>query len=560
MTLNEMYEMKEVSMDDVNNGNNSLELLNPDKLTEKFKSSSITLKQLIDRKKKGAISCDYYRQRATCSWTTDQVNKMLSWVCNGMPIPEIYICEKMIDGAKCSFVIDGNHRIKNLELFINDQIVVKKNGAENTLITYKDYVIENGERVISEHGVAKFVLKQFDIIGKHFSEFPEDLQDRINEYNINVTTFMNCTDADIAYYMRNYNNHTQMNTVDKAMTRIRLDAVKKLNILSRHDFFRDKTSIKPKTLKGGGGRRICIEVIIADYFLSDWKDKFDKNVEFFDSYADDIHFANLERELDRLYAVTSEEDKSLFKINNMYLYLALFHRFTKHDIDDEKFIEFLHIFNDELIDKQINGDCYRNVLQLGGSKKRSIVERKLSILTDLMEEYFGIAENDDSYSEEFDDEDFTEEDKVAAIPSDVEEYADYLFMESDYYNMIAKDESYELCRKLAYDVSNFTGCMDKDELEYYTTSLYDYITDKEMDCDDFITVENTPALIAMIKFFEEHKNEIELSDIVKWFNKCSVMYSCMEDEYDGKDNDYRFNMFFRCWKDMIELSVNTTVA
>ena len=560
MNLNEMYEMNEVSTDNINNVNDAIELLNPDFISDKFKSEFITLKQLIDRKCRGAISCDYYRQRATCSWTNDQVNKMLSWVCNGMPLPQIYICEKKIKGKKYSYVIDGNHRLKNLELFINDQCVIKKNGAEHTLITYKDYIIENGEKVLDEYGSAKFELKQFDVTGKHFSEFPEDIQDRVYGYNIGITTFMECTDGDIAYYMRNYNNHTQMNAVDKAMTRVKENAVKKLNVLSRHDFFRDKTSIKPKTLKGGGGRRICMEVIIADYFMTDWKDKFDKNVEFFDNNVEDIHFLNLQRELDRLYAVTSEDDKTLFKINNMYLFLALFHRFTKYDIDDERFIEFLHAFNNELIDRQINGDCYRNVLQLGGSKKRSIVERKLSILTDLMEEYFGISDNDDLYGEESDDEEFATEDKVAAAPSDVEEYTDYLFLGNEYYKMISKDESYESCRKLAHDISNFIGCTDEDDLEYYTRSLYEYITDEKTDCDEFVNIENTPALIAMIKFFEEHDKEIELSDILEWFNKCSVMYSCKEDEYYGKDNDYRFNMFFNCWKDMIELSVNTTVA
>lgn len=543
-------------------------LINPDFIADKFKSEFITLKQLIDRKRRGAVSCDYYRQRATCSWTKDQVNKMLSWVCNGMPLPQIYICEKKINGSKYSYIIDGNHRVKNLELFINDQLVIKKNGAEHTIVTYKDYITENGEKVLDEYGCAQFELKQFDIIGKYFSEFPEDIQDRIYSYNIGVTTFMECTDDDIAYYMRNYNNHTQMNSVDKAMTSVHENTVIKLNLLSRHDFFRDKTAIKANTLKGGGGRRICMEVILASYFLNDWNNKFNKNVEFFDANVTDMHFANLERELDRLYEVVNEEDKKLFMINNMYLYLTLFHRFTKYDIDDCKFIEFLHIFNSELIDKRINGDCYRDVLQLGGSKKRSIVERKLSILTDLMEEYFGISENDELYNEESDeelDEVFCEDvdeltNNKAASSSDVEEYADYLFLESDYYNMIANDEPYEFCRKLASDISNYIGCNDKNTLEYYTDSLYEYVTDQNINCEELITTENTPALIAMIKYFEENDDEIELSDITEWFNKCELMYSCKADEYIGKDNDYRFNRFLNCWKDLAELSVNRTIA
>ena len=178
---------------------NFMVLENPDFIADKFKSETITLGQLVDRRRRGALSCDYYRQRATCSWSNDQIYKMLSWVCNGMPLPQIYICEKKINGCKYSYIIDGNHRVRNLELFINDQVVVRKNGAEHTYVTYKDYLVDdNGNKILDNYGSAKFELKQFNIIGKKFSEYPEDLKDRILGYNIGITTFLDCEDDDIS--------------------------------------------------------------------------------------------------------------------------------------------------------------------------------------------------------------------------------------------------------------------------------------------------------------------------------------------------------------------------
>lgn len=535
----------------VENGNyNTYALNTPDLIDSKFKSDFITLKQLIDMKRKGAVSCDYYRQRATCSWTRDQVNKMLSWVCNEMPLPQIYICEKFVNGNKYKYIIDGNHRVKNLELFLNDQIVIKKNGAEHTMITYRDYVIENGEIVKDEYGSAKFELKQFDIIGKPFSEFPEDLKDRIYSYNIAVTTFLFCNDEDIAYYMRNYNNHTQMNIVDKAMTSIHEDIVIKLNSLSRHDFFRDKTAITKKSLKGGGGARTCVEVIMMCYYMNEWNSDFNKNIDFFDNHVTDIQFATLERELDRLYEVVSEKDKKLFRISNTYLYLALFHRFTKYeDIDDERFIDFLHAFNDGLNRKWINGDCYEEVIKLGGSKKRSTVERKLLILTDLMEEYLGLVDENDCETEE----------KVCISDHDnLKEYVDYLF-DSHYFDIVSNgSESYSECHELANRISEYVDCDDSQTLEYLTTSLDDYIEDAKVEESSFISIENTPALIKMISYFEQDKTD--LTDIIEWFEKYSLMYSCTSDEYNGKDSNYRYSRFISFLKDMIELSVNQTVA
>lgn len=549
---------------------NNVVLINPDFISDKFRTEVVTLKQLIERKQRGAISCNHKRQRATCSWTNDQIYKMLSWVCNGMPLPQIYICEEVENGIKRSYIIDGNHRIKNLELFITDQIVIRENGAERYLITYKDYITdENGNKIMDEYDTAKFELKQFDIIGKPFSEFPEDLKDRIYGYNIGVTTFLNCTDDDVAYYMRNYNNHTQMNSVQKKMTEFNGDFVTTLNVLGKHDFFTDKTGMSLKTLNGNAKFRICIETLIACYFMNDWG-SFNSNCDFIQDNVTDYQVTTLERELDRLYEVVGEEDKKLFKANNSFLYLTLFHRFTKYDVDDKWFIEFLHKFNDELHSKEINGDSYDDVLKLGGSKQKSHVERKLRIMTDLMEEFLGVNEDYDEDSDEVNNlisesnTNKTSLEEKQNIDDCVEKYANYLF-DSSYYSEISEgNTSYNLCHDLACDVIKFNDCHDEDILEYYTDSLYDYLDDMSITEDfnieensGFISVENTPALIGMIKNFEDDFSELD--KIQKWFVECGKSYSNNESNFIGKDDSYRFSFFMNVWENINETENNKVV-
>lgn len=544
-------------------------LENPDFIADKFKSEFITLGQLVERRRRGVISCDYYRQRATCSWGNDQINKMLSWVCNGMPLPQIYICEKKVNGYKYSYIIDGNHRVRNLEMFINNQVVVRKNGAEHPLVTYKDYLVDdNGNMILDQFGSAKFELKQFNIIGKKFSEYPEDLKDRIIGYNIGVTTFLDCTDDDIAYYMRNYNNHTQMNSVDKAMTDISESKVIKLKNLSRHDFLKDKTNITVKSLNAGGAVRICMETIMASYYLENWK-SFKKNMEFFDKNVTDYQISTLEREMDRLYEVTGEDDRKLFKSSIAFLYLTLFHRFTNYEIDDDKFIDFLHMFDEKLHSKHIDGDSFDELVKLGGTKGKGVIERKLRILTDLMEEYLGVAED---YNDEYIENKDTVKIKEAIDSTDdvnnkeinnnlkevVDKYTDYL-LSSSYYDHISEGNySYSDCYRIAHDIITFTNCNDESALEFYTDLLDECFNDIDMGYDELQNINNTPALIAMMKYFDD--NNINIEDVKKWFKNFSIEFSSNPSKYARKNSNYLFVEFKHSWETFKEVKTIMGVA
>ena len=360
--------------------------------------------------------------------------------------------------------------------------------------------------------------------------------------------------------MRNYNNHTQMNSVDKAMTDISEGKVIKLKTLARHDFLRDKTGMTLKSLNAGGAVRICMETIMACYYLEDWK-SFKKNMSFFDANATDYQIATLERELDRLYEVTGEEDRKLFKSSMTFLYLTLFHRFTNYDIDDDRFIEFLHMFDDRLHSEHVDGDSFDEIVKLGGTKGKGVIERKLRILTDLMENYLGISEECDEYDEDDDAvevvamEDAEDSTELGTV---IHDYTNYL-LDSSYYDYISKGNySYNDCYKLAYDIVDCIKCTNETLLEYYTEMLDEYLDDDKRENNDLISVGNTPALIGMIKYFDDEN--IATEDIEKWFSTYSLIYTSSSDRFVGKDSKYILNEFLNNWRNARELETNKGVA
>ena len=130
---------------------------------------------------------------------------------NNEPIPEIIICETIEDEEKVAYLIDGLQRLSYAEWFKENRIKIGSKGAEFTKIKYRKYELDdNGNKVVDEKGRAKYEIDTFDVIGKYYRDLPEFLQKRFDNFNINVTTFFNCTEEIIDYHIRNYNNHVAM--------------------------------------------------------------------------------------------------------------------------------------------------------------------------------------------------------------------------------------------------------------------------------------------------------------------------------------------------------------
>lgn len=248
----------------------------PIDVTDNYRMDKFPLGGLLDDMRDGKINKKHILQRKPFQWTERQKNKFLTRVLNGQPIPEIVICEQTVKGKKKSHLIDGLQRLSYSELFRADGIVIKIDGAEFYEIPYKEYKYDNdGNVLIDEDGDALFEEKIFDVIGKKFSEFPQFLKDRFNKFNINVTTYFNCTDDQIAYHIRNYNNQEGMNKSQYEFTGIDINIANRIKDISEnHSFFKDNYGkYTPKNKIKGDVDKVVVESIMAINFLNNWKGK-----------------------------------------------------------------------------------------------------------------------------------------------------------------------------------------------------------------------------------------------------------------------------------------------
>src|SRR5574344_190567 len=365
--------------------------------TDSYRMDKNTLDTLLDDKMNGDINCNYISQRLPFQWTEEKVNKYYSRILNNQPITEIIICEVNEDGEKVSYLIDGLQRLSYAEAFKQGRMVCKKKGAEFTTIKYKDYKTdENGDRVF-EDGRPKYEYKEFDIIGKKYSELPEFLQKRFDKFNVNVTRYFNCTPEMVDYHIRNYNNYECMSKSQYAITSISNDTVERIkNISLEHSFFKNNTKTTAKNETKGVLEEIVARTMMSLYFIDDWKKDLMDTLRFVDENATNDNFTELEALLDRFASISNESTKPLLTSANIPVWVAAFNKFITYGKQNIEFIKFMEEFRTSF-DSAKSGN-FTDLLDEEGyniyinrsTKDKNPVKFKIELVTKLMMEYLHI--------------------------------------------------------------------------------------------------------------------------------------------------------------------------
>ena len=368
----------------------------PIDLTDNYRMDKIPLGSLLDDMRDGKINRKYISQRKALQWSERQKNKFLTRVLNNQPIPEIVICEQIVKGKKKSHLIDGLQRLSYSELFRSDSIVVKLPGAEFYEIPYREYVYDDdGNVVLDEDGDPKFIEKTFNVIGKKFSTFPQFLKDRFNKFNINVTTYFNCTDEQIAYHIRNYNNQEAMNKNQYEFTGILPTVGEKVRSLSdNHPFFKDDIGKFTNRNKIKGDLdRVVIEGIMTINFIEDWKKEIRDSIDYVNRNATDDMFEHLKNILDRLSSIIDKNVRDIFSVANSPIWFAVFDKFTTLGLPDEKFKEFIEYFKNNFDTLYTDRGLFSNIYKSRCTRDKSIVTSKIQWITKYMYEYFHVNQN-----------------------------------------------------------------------------------------------------------------------------------------------------------------------
>ena len=173
-----------------------------------YKAEKWTVSKLMDFMNKNKIK-DVEIQRGVC-WNLKQRSLFIHSVIMNYYIPPLLMVKT---GNKGFDLLDGKQRSSTLYDFINDKFKLKDIPA----ILYDDEVSE-------------------DFTGLKFSQLPEDIQNLISDYNLNIVIFSEGTSEkqteDVFF---RYNNGTALNTTDKNFSiAVSKD---KISSLISHPFF-----------------------------------------------------------------------------------------------------------------------------------------------------------------------------------------------------------------------------------------------------------------------------------------------------------------------------------
>ena len=354
---------------------------------------TLTLKSYLDKFKEGDVKGDADTQRAMGCYTDRMFNELVVSVLIGEYIPPLILGET--SNYSESYVEDGLQRTTALSMFRYGNKAVSKDITDSEIayqVKVKDkngnYKLDGNDNFIKEWEVC-------DIKNKTYSQLPEELKMKFDEYQIGLAVHPDSTKEDISRRIRIYNEHENMKAAQRALTYIPTYAKNIKKIISNNRFYKDCIEYSDKEFTNGLYEKILCETDMIIYHLDEWQSVVKTMGMYIEDNASEEEFEKINALATRLYNILGDDKyKNLFSKKNTYLWTALFEKFTKYNFEDCMFINFLKEFNEILGDKRIDG--YDISVNEYDKKKRTkdkkVVKTKLDMLEKLMKEYLHITD------------------------------------------------------------------------------------------------------------------------------------------------------------------------
>lgn len=166
-----------------------------------------TAKTLVNQMKRGNVNFDNAVQRGLV-WDNEKKSLLIHSMVYGYAIPAMYFTR---DENKVYDSLDGKQRSNAICEFLNDEFAL----ATDTPPVYDD----DGNME--------------DISGMTFSQLPEWVQDRINEYSLTIYYYEDMTEQEIREFFRRLNNGKPLTAVE--LTRVNTPCLVVFQQLAEHD-------------------------------------------------------------------------------------------------------------------------------------------------------------------------------------------------------------------------------------------------------------------------------------------------------------------------------------
>lgn len=370
-----------------------------------YRDDYISLELIKEKIEEGELLINHPNQRNDWAWSSEDISNLIATNLHGFKINPIIVCEETRDdGSVLNWIVDGKQRVTSMIHFAYPSEFEKpfkvSKKTEYAEIPYQSKMTdENGNIIRDELGRPVLETKIFDIRGKSFAEFPEELQRKFKSFVFTVTRYVNCDSDMISYHIRRYNKGKPMNNTQKATTYLNMEYAAMCKKVAENKFF-DDVPFRTTGINNGSSCKTVMDSIFVINYMENWVKDLNKMYTFYNENGDASDFDLIDEYLTRIDDVIDEDTAKLFTPKDAHLFIGLFHTFVESGKEDWEFNEFLHDFIDGMRNDKVNGITFDNIdgEDESGSKNRATRDKvyittKMNILETLLDNWLnsGVA-------------------------------------------------------------------------------------------------------------------------------------------------------------------------
>lgn len=355
----------------------------------KIRKQTYSLDMYLKQLKNETIRTDQDCQRLSGQWNANMAGELIATVLTDNYIPPVILGEENISGISKSWIIDGLQRSTTLLLFRYGNTKIAKT-VEEYMVTYQRKILDgNGNPKRDERGEIMWESVECDIRNKTYNQLPEELKDRFDGYQIETVIHQDCDTTEISKLVRKFNNHTAMNTNQKAFTYIDNFATD-IRRVTGNKFFLEIYSGNARAKINGTFERVIADMVLLCNYPDEYRKESKKNFEWLNENASIYDFESLDRLLTKLTdsLEITKEVKALFDVKHAHILVATFKAFIESGHEDKEFGNFLDWFVNGGNETVIDGKKWEDLNDISRSTRdKNIVLGKLDYLEILMKQY-----------------------------------------------------------------------------------------------------------------------------------------------------------------------------
>ena len=515
-------------------------------MIKKVRKETIPLSLYLSDVKNGDISKDQDVQRGFCS-DNSFVNELAVTILTEDYLPPIILGEIRYDkNLVQKYVVDGNQRTVAMSKIRYGKYRISQS-IENSVIKYQEKKRdENGVVIKNENDDIEWESKTFDIKGKRFEDFPEPLQKKFDTYQLETVIHQECTKEDLSFLVRRYNNHRSMNTSQRLLTYMDVHA-RKIKSIAENRFFKDSIHYSERQSVNGIYQRAVGEAVMCCFHEDSWAAISKKNGIFLNENATSEEFDTVDDYTKRMEAVCRDNFCDIFIPKNIPVWIAVFKEFTTFGLPDDKFVDFLNAFTNDLKNHEIDGKSWEYWNSQKSTKDSKTIHGKIDYLKNLIRMYFNI---DGLLIKKPDITDKKENTKIIKNVTVNNEQEININQDKDTMNNIAENNSnvelLDYNSILRFLKSSVSDDITVEDLKVYREDLETLTLDVD-NKSKLLEPVNYKSLFAIMAY--AYKNDIELD---KWFV-----------EYFKKENTYETDQtknYLKMRNSLITFTKNVNVA